>query len=241
MGPKASLYFCNLILEQTSAVRDQDHIPYVLLNSPFIPDRSAHILKGEMSPLPEMLKAAKKLETIGCSFIVMPCNTAHYFLPELREAISTPFVSMIDTTLSYIKKEYKDVCKIGLLATSGTLQSNVYSSSEFAHGLDFVVPSLDIQESCVMKSIYAIKSNVNFDSSRKLLESAVSHLRECGAELIVCACTEIPLVINTTSLSLPILDPMKIFTRKIVSWVDDKDEKIFPQSSLFPHSNKSLL
>ena len=86
MGPEASLYFCKLLNKMTQVTGDQDHIPYILYNKPEIPDRTRGILGKGPSPLDSMLQGMKVLEQTKCSFIVMPCNAAHFFAKELQKS-----------------------------------------------------------------------------------------------------------------------------------------------------------
>lgn len=79
MGPEATAELFLRIIKATPAQRDQDHLRVIVDNNPKIPDRTAAILGEGQSPLPEMVRTARNLERAGVDFIVMPCNTAHYY------------------------------------------------------------------------------------------------------------------------------------------------------------------
>ena len=78
----------------TDAECDQDHIPMLVDNNTRIPDRTEAILHGGASPVPEMLASAKRLEAAGADFLVIPCHTAHYFIPEIADKINIPILDM---------------------------------------------------------------------------------------------------------------------------------------------------
>ena len=85
VGPLATVYFAKLLVEMTKADCDQSHISSVILNHASIPDRTEYILdNSKPNPLPVMIEDAKKLEKMGVDFIVIPCNTAHYFMSRYR-------------------------------------------------------------------------------------------------------------------------------------------------------------
>ena len=89
VGPLATIYFADLVVKMTDAKTDQEHIAMVILNHSSIPDRTDYILdKTKPNPLPVMIKDAKLLEDDNCDFIVIPCNTAHYFYDEIQNRIN---------------------------------------------------------------------------------------------------------------------------------------------------------
>ena len=106
-GPEATNYFTSLLVKLRGHVgSDQEHIPFLLLNNPQIPDRSKHLLFSGESPLPEMVDTGLLLKRAGATFLVIPCNTAHAFTEELEAGVGLPVMNMIDLTISHISKAY---------------------------------------------------------------------------------------------------------------------------------------
>lgn len=104
LGPMASAYFYELITAHTKAERDQDHIDIILSSRSSTPDRTAFITgESDDSPLPFMVQDAKRLEAYGADAIVIPCNTAHYFIDEVRKSVSVPVPSIIEETAAHLK------------------------------------------------------------------------------------------------------------------------------------------
>ena len=103
MGPEATADLFYRIIRSTPVKRDQDHPRTIIYSNSKVPDRTAAILGKGPSPLPEMTMAATKLEKTGADFIVIPCNTAHYFIEELRKEIDIPILDMIELTAKTIK------------------------------------------------------------------------------------------------------------------------------------------
>ncbi|GAH53208.1 unnamed protein product, partial [marine sediment metagenome] len=98
MGPEATVDLFHKIIKFTPAKKDQDHFRIIIDNNPKIPDRTAAILgKGE-DPLPALQETARNLEKAGVDFIIIPCNTAHYFLPQIQKSVNIPVLNMIEET-----------------------------------------------------------------------------------------------------------------------------------------------
>ena len=95
MGPLATADLFRKITLLTKAGCDNDHIRVYIDSNAQIPDRTAAILHGGKDPLPEMRSALHSLEACGAGCVIMPCNTAHYFLPQLQAETKLPFLSML--------------------------------------------------------------------------------------------------------------------------------------------------
>ena len=98
MGPLATADLFRKIVLMTRAGCDNEHIRIYIDNNCRIPDRTAAILQGGADPVPEMSDALRHLEACGADCIIMPCNTAHYFLPRLQSQTKIPFLSMLEAT-----------------------------------------------------------------------------------------------------------------------------------------------
>jgi aspartate racemase len=103
MGPEATAYLFRKIIRHTKADKDQEHLKVIIFNNPKIPDRTDFILeKGTENPLPYLAEAAKELQRSGADFIIIPCNTAHYFYEDICRAVSIPVINMIEAVADEI-------------------------------------------------------------------------------------------------------------------------------------------
>ncbi|HET6780529.1 MAG TPA: amino acid racemase, partial [bacterium] len=96
LGPWATLDLFEKILTLTPAAKDQDHLRLIIDNNPKIPDRSPAILGTGEDPTPALVETARNLERAGADFIVIPCNTAHFFYDAVRRAVSIPVLHIMD-------------------------------------------------------------------------------------------------------------------------------------------------
>ena len=191
LGPAASAYFYEMITEHTAAERDQDHIDILLSSRASTPDRTAFILgKSAEDPLPVMIRDAKYLESCNVSAIVIPCNTAHYFIDEIRRSVNVPMPSIISETVAHIKLAgYK---KAGILATEGTIAAGSYQLECEKEGIEWEIPSESAQKD-LMDIIYGgVKSGGVIDTEKFL--SVCGELWDKGCDTIILGCTELSLV-----------------------------------------------
>ncbi len=214
MGPEATGHMFNLIVGMTNAETDQEHIPMVIVNNPHTPDRTAHLLNDGPSPLPILIDGARKLENADVDFIIMPCHTAHFFFREISEAISTPLLHLQRETLRFIEETLPGLKRLGLIATTGTIETGLFQKIFSEKDLEIITPEPLYQEK-VMTAIYDIKKVTadNRQEPLKLLREVTTHLHSEGAEAIIAGCTEISMVLDKEPMNLPFADPLKIIAR----------------------------
>ncbi len=126
MGPLATADFYRKLILATPATRDQDHLPVVIDADPRVPDRTS-ALRGEgADPLPALVAGATRLRDAGATIGLIVCNTAHAFLPALRDHVALDFLDMIAETAARVATDYPEVRRVGLLATRGTIEARLY-------------------------------------------------------------------------------------------------------------------
>jgi len=207
MGPEATVDLFGKIVRNTPAARDQDHLRIVVENDPTIPDRTAAIFEGGPDPVPAMLEAGRRLVRAGVDFIVIPCNTAHYYYDRLTAGLDVPILHIMEETADLIARRHPAARRVGLLATTGTVRAGLYDRALAARGLEVIHVAPSVQE-MVMRAIYGrdgIKAGV-YDGPREILIAAGRALAEDGADVVVAGCTEIPLVLKEGMLPVPVID-----------------------------------
>lgn len=202
VGPMATVYYMQRVIEMTKAGCDQEHINMLVFNDCDIPDRTAFITeKSPNNPLPVMVEDAKRLEAAGCEFVVIPCNTAHYFYDELEQAVEIPVVNIVEETIRYAKARVQDLSCVGIMATTGTIVTGTYQKYAERAGLSFAVPDEDEQD-LLMQIIYdGVKAGKPVP--RADFDRVANHLRAKGAQCLILGCTEL----SVLKRDLPINDP----------------------------------
>ena len=196
MGPLATVDFLNKIIRATPARFDQEHLPVITACLPQIPDRNEAIMGAGLSPLSAMADALRRLEWAGVSAIAIPCNTAHLWHGDLQRKTQLPILHIVGTTINLLQRRgVRAGCRVGLLATSSTLEMGIYRDRLTAVSMTCIDPDIATQENSVMAGIRAVKAG-NIECGAERLIKAADHLRALGAEKIILACTEIPLALS---------------------------------------------
>lgn len=215
MGPEATIDLFYKIIKFTPAEKDQDHLRIVIDNNPKIPDRIAAISgKGE-DPLPALQETARNLEKAGADFIIIPCNTAHYFLPSIQESVKIPILNMIEETVKETQKKNSSIKKVGLLASIGIYRTKTYHQHFKKFNIEVISPEEKDKEE-VMKVIYAVKAGDLSNGIKWNILKIAQKLIAKGAEALITGCTEVPLILKEGDVSVPIIDPTQILAKVAV-------------------------
>jgi aspartate racemase len=220
MGPEATIDLFTKIVNGIKAKKDQDHLRILIDNNPKIPDRTLAIQGKGPSPLNPLVRSAKLLEKAGADFIVIPCVTAHHYFEPLQEKIKIPILHLVKLTAQYIQTRLKGMTKVGLLATTGTIQTGLFQRFFFHTGTQLLIPTSEIQKKWVMEAIYGkngIKAIGPSENSKRLIREASERLIFQGAHAIIAGCTEVPLVLKEGDLSVPVVDPISILAQAAIS------------------------
>ena len=209
LGPLASSYFYKIITEKTKANKDQDHLNIIILSDAKTPDRTSYILDNtKKSPYPYLLNDCKILEKLGCKMISIPCNTSTYFHEKLQKQINIPISNMIENTANHIKE--KGYHKTAILATEGTIKSNLYQQALENNKIKYTLPN----EEKVMSIIYDyVKKGKKVP--KNLWEETIKNL-DCDCYIL--GCTELSILKETFNLNEKFIDPLEIEAEKILKF-----------------------
>ena len=209
MGTQAGLDFCNKLAVLNRGKIDQEYPLFLLYNKSNIPGRPESIgsqtknLSNKSTNkisrekynkvLKSLLKGCKLLENNKCKFIVIPCNTAHYWFEDLQKKINIPIINMPKEVFKFTKKKCKKNSKVGLLATEGTLKTGVYKKF-FEKDFRLIEPSQKVQKSSVNKAIKLVKMG-NVKDAARVIKPAIDSLIKMKCKKIILGCTELPIAI----------------------------------------------
>lgn len=240
MGPEATLDLYRWIIKLTPATCDQEHIPILINNYPQIPDRTKYLLEGQDNPFPHLLRAAIILQQAGADFIIIPCNTAHAFVPKLSQHVGIPIINMVDVVISDLIKNVTSIKNVGLLATTGTIKTKIYQDKLQKAGLKIVLPDNEIQNNMIMEAIYGkggIKAGGNINNSIRLLTNAGNHLVSKGAQAVILGCTEISMVMHDHFLPVSVINPAKLLAEASIRVATKEIHDIIHYSYADVHEN----
>ena len=192
MGTQAGLDFCNKLAKLNAGKLDQQYPMFVLYNKSNTPRRPEN-LKKYYNVLNALVKGCKMLQKNKCKFIVMPCNTAHYWHEDIQKKIKIPLISMPKEVYKHTKKTCKINSKIGILCTEATLKTKVYNQY-FDKDFNLISPKKLLQKNSVNKSIKLVKMG-KIKEAEKVIRPAVNYLIKNKCKKIILGCTELPIAI----------------------------------------------
>jgi len=192
MGTQAGLDYCNKLAKLNKGKTDQQYPLFVLYNKSNIPGRPENLHKYN-KVLKSLLAGCKFLEKSKCKFIVIPCNTAHYWFDDLQKKTKIPIISMPKEVYVHSVKTCKKNSKIGLLATEGTLKTGIYNKF-FDKKFKLINPSKSVQKNNVNKAIKLVKMG-KIKEAEKAIRPAVNSLIKMKCSKIILGCTELPIAI----------------------------------------------
>ena len=214
MGPLATVHLFERIVLRTKAERDQEHIRVLIDSNTNIPDRTKAILGNGEDPVKELVSSAKILENSGADFLIMPCNTAHYFIEEIKKHVNIPFIDMPEETAKYTYEKYGNDTVVGIMATDGTIKSKIYENYYSKLGIKTVVPAKTQEK--IMEFIYEVIKKGNYNAGTDLLLECSDELRELGATAFLLGCTELSSAQYLYKFKGSFINPMEILTEKAI-------------------------
>lgn len=221
MGPEATLACFGKILKNTPAKADPEHLRVVIDSNPAIPDRISAILGDGESPVPALIAGCRGLQKAGADFIIIPCVTVHFFLPQIRAESPVPILSIIDTVAEAIRRNFPESANVGLLGTIATVRSGLFQKRLAEENIHTLVPDGTVQTK-IIDAIRDIKdtrpSRTKSEITADLIKAAGTLIRKkpLGAEAIIAGCTEIPLALGQEHLPVPYFDSLTVLARAAI-------------------------
>ena len=140
-------------------------------------------------------------------FCVIPCNTAHIYINEIRQTAKVPVFSIVEETCRHLRQS--KIKKAGILATTASIKSQLYTKLMYEHDIVPIKP-LEQQQAAVSEIICRlVKGSVLAADKAKLL-AIIEGLRHMGAECVILACTELPILLSQEDIAFPLVDTMDI-------------------------------
>lgn len=215
VGPAATVYFEQRIVERTAATRDQDHVRTLVFNDATIPDRTAFILgESDESPVAPLQADARLLEQCGATVLALPCNTAHYFFDDIQSAVDIPLVNMVRETMEHCARN--GMRRVGVLGTMGTMQVNIFGREAEGLPVECVYPELEVQRR-VNSLIYDdVKAGHAVDPAR--LDELANLFADKGCEGIILGCTELSLAFGKDAAHhrIAVVDPLEVLVEAVI-------------------------
>ena len=215
MGPDATVELMRRVIASTPAKDDADHIHMIVDNNPKVPSRIKALIEGTgENPGPCIADMARRLVNARADFLVIPCNTAHYYYSYASEAVSVPVVNLVDLTVSTILTDLGKPRRIGMLASPAVRIVGVFDQAFRDHTIEVIYPG---SENRLLKVIKAVKAGRVGASDEAAFNAVAEELRTKDVECLVLACTELSVIASCLQSRLPVFDTLTILSDEVIA------------------------
>ena len=219
MGPAATVDLMQRVIAATPADDDSDHIHMIVDNNPKIPSRLKALLDGGgENPGPHIAAMARRLEQAGADFLVIPCNTAHYYRHYAVEAVVIPVWDMLDLTAKHIAERLPEG-RIGILASTAVQRIHLFEPTFEHYGVEAVFPE-DEPQDIVLATIRAVKRGPLSVQEIDAYNGAIARFEQSGVDGLLLACTELSVIAPQMRTNLAVFDSLQLLADEIVRHVN---------------------
>ena len=226
LGPETTAKFQLELINFCSKNNKVQRPPFLMWNVPVVIKVEEDLIinngygKGFLALL---IDGARILEKAGADFLVMPCNTLHIFIEEIRKSVNIPVLSIIDGTIVTLKKQ--KIKKIGLLATSKTISENLFGKLE-ENRIKQTIPNKKDQLA-LDKIIHRLVLGKQNKKDKVKANLIIKKMARQGTRDFLLACTDLQLIIKDHP-QIRILDTMQILAKATANEIlkgGDKNDK----------------
>ena len=210
LGPETtSEFYLDIVF--SCQKKDKTHRPSIIIASvplPYKIEEDAISKNIGFEKIPHFLiEEAKRLEKAEADFIVMPCNSLHIFIKEIRDAVDISVLSIVEETVKFLKKN--NFNNVGIVSTSATIKNKLYENAFAENKIGYETPN-DFQQAKLGKFILNLVTGMQSNKDREELIKIINDFEKKDVDCVVLACTDLQLLIPQHP-TLKIFDTMKIF------------------------------
>ncbi|MFW3616401.1 aspartate/glutamate racemase family protein [Billgrantia antri] len=215
MGPEATVTFMQRVIDATPAEDDFDHVHMIVDSNPKVPSRIKALIEGDgENPGPTIADMSRRLERSGADFLVMPCNTAHFYWQDAQDAVGIPVWNIVERTLDRIAGDMPKA-SVGMLCSPALRKIQLYEGFAESRALPLLYPD---DENAILDVIRAVKRGRGRQpDTLSALARGAAELKERGADVLVLACTEFSVIGNALDVSLPVVDSVQVLAEQVVA------------------------
>ena len=210
VGPETTAKVYLSVIERVRHSGTETYPPIVIYNLPFpfAVEREA-IIEGRNADkmVPYLVEGAKRLERSGADFGVLPCNTLHKFIEDIRGSVAIPFLSIIEETVEALRA--RGIGSAGILGTATTVKEDLYGKALRQSGIKSIYPNAE-EQSDVNALIVSLLQGAGGGQSSDILRSVSDSLVRRGAESVLLACTDLQLAATGLASDVPVVDTTEV-------------------------------
>ncbi len=218
------VYYQSLIDLGRAALEGPLNNPVVLIYSINLADvvrlkqAERHDLVVEM-----MVDIFERLRTAGAEIGALTANTPHVFFDQISAGTTLPLVSILDAALD--EATGLGCTKVLLLGTQTTMSSDMYAKRFASGGIEVLVPNEE-ERQFIDETIYSelAVGELKAETRDRYLATCRRRIDQDGVDGVILGCTEIPLLIQPTDLSVPLINTTRAHAAAIFAAAQDAED-----------------
>ncbi len=216
LGPETTAHFYLNVISKCYQMTQEQRPPILIWSIPLKYKIEEEILEkdiGEERYLPYLIEGARILEKAGADFVVIPCNTVHIFIEEIRNAVRIPVLSIVEETARFLKK--RGISRTGILATTKTLDKDIYGKILDEYNIIWFKPE-EKKQAGMGKIIHNILLRKYISKDKNKLLEVIRYFEKQGLKDVILACTDLHILITPEDSPMMIHDTMDILSEAAV-------------------------
>jgi aspartate racemase len=217
IAPGSTVDYYRLLIEEYRAQRPDGTYPSILINSIDLKRLLDLVGGNRLDELTDWLaREVERLARAGAEVGLLASNTPHLVFEELSRKVTIPLLSIVDAACEAAAAAR--LRSVGLLGTRFTMQGRFYPEVFARRGIAVLAPSPDDQAYVHEKYMTElIPGDFRPDTRRQVL-AVIQRLKQAGAEGVLLAGTELPLLLRGTDAGrVPLLDTTRIHVSRAVA------------------------
>lgn len=216
LSPESTILYYRYVVEEFLKKSGGERYPELMIFSVDFAQFSRAIRSGDMEKaLAILVNAVEALRRGGAKLIIISANTPHILFDDVVSATGARMIHIADSLAKALRRD--GVRKVGLLGTEVTLTKGFYVERLAKHGIEAIVPSEEGVEIVNRVIMEELTKGIIREESRAAVESVAKELVRAGAEAIVLACTELPLLIKDEIAGVKAYDTAREHVRDAIS------------------------
>jgi len=215
MSWESSAHYYRILNEEAAMRLGGLHSAPVILHSLDFAPIAALQSAGQWDEAGRQLNvAARALQDAGAEVLGLATNTMHVVAEAMLEGVDLPFIHIADPTAEALKADGFN--RVGLLGTRFTMEMSFYKDRLATHGISAMVP--DVDHTNLNGIIYEeLCKGIVREESRRTYQMAIDRMAARGAQAVILGCTEIGMLIDDSTSSLPTYDTTDLHARALVT------------------------
>jgi aspartate racemase len=217
IAPGSTVDYYRLLIESYQEQTKDGSYPSILINSIDLKRLLDLVGSDRLPELTEyLLREIDRLARAGADFGLMASNTPHIVFEELSRQSPIPLLSIVEAACE--AAQGLGLRTVGILGTRFTMTGRFYPGVFAKHGITVHAPRADDQEYVHDKYMRElIPGNFRPETQGKVV-AIIERLKADGAEGVLLAGTELPLLLrDTADYGVPLLDTTRIHIRRAVA------------------------